>query len=450
METLQQDLMNKPVKKIFYHFFFPAVFGMLLMSVNMLLDGIFVGHGVGEIGLAGVNLASPIFTAILAISLWIGIGGATYFSTAFGEGAIEKARSSFTLALAIFAGLLGTISFIGYFNIETVATWLGANEETLAPTTDYLHILFSLGWILGIQELLSIFIRNDGRPVLGMVSLGITSIVNVILNYIFIFILGLGVYGAGLATVVAGAVGVAIFIPHFFKKQVVLNKLAWVWSKQLTTRILSIGFPSLLAESGSFILVVGYNLSVVAALGTDGVTAFSVINYLHGFMFLAFFGIETAMQPMISYYHGAKKKLQMQETIGLAEKTAVGIGLTLFVVGYAFAPSLVSLFGVNDSEVIKIAVEGIRLFFIGYLFIGISFVYMTYLQSTGKVWYATAIILCRSFALFLVFLFVLPKILGVNGIWLSMPIAELTMAVLIVLFVRKRVRKHLEVNQTDY
>lgn len=450
METLQQDLMNKPVKKVFFHFFFPSVFGMLLMSVNMLLDGIFVGHGVGEIGLAGVNLAAPIFTIILAVSLWIGIGGATNFSTAVGEGSIEKARSSFTLALVIFTGLLGIISVVGYFNIQTVATWLGANQETLEPTTDYLRILFSLGWILGLQQILSIFIRNDGRPMIGMVSLGVTSIVNVILNYIFIFKLELGVYGAGLATVLAGAVGVAIFIPHFFNKQVVLNRMAWAWTKQLATRIFAIGFPSLLAESGAFILVVGYNLSVVAALGTDGVTAFSVINYLHGFMFLAFFGIETAMQPMISYYHGAKKRHRMKKTIALAEKTAVGLGLTLFIIGYIFAPLLVSLFGVKDSTIIEIAVEGIRLFFIGYLFIGISFVYMTYLQSVGKVWSATAIILCRSYVLFLMYLFILPKILGVNGIWLSMPIAELTMAVLIVLIVRKQVRKQLNVKRSHY
>ncbi|MFD2215630.1 MATE family efflux transporter [Metabacillus endolithicus] len=450
METLQQDLMNKPVKNVFFHFFFPAVFGMLLMSVNMLLDGIFVGHGVGEIGLAGVNLAAPIFTVILAISLWIGIGGATNFSIAIGEESIEKARSSFTLALAIFTGLLGAICVAGYINIQTVATWLGANEETLAPTTEYLTILFSLGWILGLQQLLSIFIRNDGRPMLGMVSLGVTSLVNIILNYIFIFELGLGVYGAGLATVLAGVVGVAIFIPHFFKKQVVLNRMAWAWTKQLATRILAIGFPSLLAETGTVIFIVGYNLTIVATLGTDGVTAFSVINYLHGFMFLAFFGIETAMQPMISYYHGAKKKLQMQETIRLAEKTAIGLGLILFVIGYVFAPSLVRLFGVTDSAIIELAVEGIRLFFISYLFIGISFVYMTYFQSVGKVWSATVIILCRSYGFFLVYLFVLPKIIGVKGIWLSMPIAELTMAVLIVLFVRKRVQKQVKINQNSY
>lgn len=447
METLQQDLMNKPVKKVFFHFFFPAVFGMLLMSVNMLIDGIFVGHGVGELGLAGVNLASPIFTAILAISLWIGIGGATNFSTAVGEGWIEKARSSFTLALVILTGLIGAISIAGYFNIQTVATWLGANEDTLVPTTEYLRILFSFGWILGLQELLSIFIRNDGRPMLGMVSLGITAIVNIILNYTFIFQLGLGVYGAGLATVIAGAVGVGIFIPHFFKKRVVLNRLAWAWSKQLAARIFTVGFPSLLAESGSFIFVVGYNLSIVAALGTDGVTAFSVINYLHGFMFLAFFGIETAMQPMISYYHGAKKKQRLLTTITLAEKTAVGLGLTLFALGYIFAPSLVRLFGVNNSAIIELAVEGIRLFFLGYLFIGISFVYMTYFQSVGKVWSATVIILCRSYALFLMYLFLLPKIIGVNGIWLSMPIAELTTAALIIIIVRKRVRKQLNVRQ---
>lgn len=444
METLQQNLMNKPVKKVFFHFFFPAVFGMMLMSVNMLLDGIFVGHGIGEAGLAGVNLAAPIFTVILAISLWIGIGSATYFSSAIGEGSLEKARSSFTLALAIFTGLLGIISVIGYLNIDTIAAWLGANEETVAPTTDYLRILFSLGWVLGLQQLLSIFIRNDGRPMLGMLSLGVTSIINIILNYIFIFQLGLGVYGAGLATVLAGAVGVVIFIPHFFKKQVVLNRLAWSWSKQLAARILAIGFPSLLAESGAFVLVVGYNLSVVAALGTNGVTAFSVINYLHGFMFLAFFGIETAMQPMISYYHGAKQKLQMQATIALAEKTAVGLGLILFVIGYIFAPWLVGLFGVDDAAIVAIAVEGIRLFFVGYLFIGISFVYMTYFQSVGKVRAATAIILFRSYALFLGYLFVLPKIFGVNGIWLSMPIAELTMAILIVLFARKYVQKQLK------
>lgn len=326
METLQQDLMNKPVKNVFFHFFFPAVFGMLLMSVNMLLDGIFVGHGVGEIGLAGVNLAAPIFTVILAISLWIGIGGATNFSIAIGEESIEKARSSFTLALAIFTGLLGAICVAGYINIQTVATWLGANEETLAPTTEYLTILFSLGWILGLQQLLSIFIRNDGRPMLGMVSLGVTSLVNIILNYIFIFELGLGVYGAGLATVLAGVVGVAIFIPHFFKKQVVLNRMAWAWTKQLATRILAIGFPSLLAETGTVIFIVGYNLTIVATLGTDGVTAFSVINYLHGFMFLAFFGIETAMQPRLAIITVPKRSCKCRKQLDWLKRRLSDLG----------------------------------------------------------------------------------------------------------------------------
>lgn len=443
METLQQDLMNKPVKKLFFHFFFPAVFGMLLMSVNLLLDGIFVGHGVGEVGLAGVNLAAPIFTIILAISLWIGIGGATNFSMAMGEEKVDEARSSITLALAIFTAILGVISIVGYLNLQTVAGWLGANEETLAPTTDYLGVLFALGWVLGLQQLLSIFIRNDGRPMLGMVSLGLTSVVNVVLNYVFIFVLDMGVYGAALATILGGVIGVFVFVPHFFNKKVVLNKWRFNWSLPLGRRILAIGFPSLLAESGAFVLVVGYNLSVVAALETEGVTAFSVINYLHGFMFLAFFGIETAMQPMVSYYHGSKKKAQLKETLALAEKTALILGITLFVIGYLLAPQLVQLFGVDDPAIVQLAVEGIRLFFIGYLFIGISFVYMTYFQSVGKVWSATVIIVMRSYIVFLIYLFVLPKVLGVNGIWLTMPIAELTMAIVIVLFVQKRIKQTL-------
>jgi len=224
---------------------------------------------------------------------------------------------------------------------------------------------------------------------------------------------------------------------------VVLNKWRFNWSLPLGRRILAIGFPSLLAESGAFVLVVGYNLSVVAALETEGVTAFSVINYLHGFMFLAFFGIETAMQPMVSYYHGSKKKAQLKETLALAEKTALILGITLFVIGYLLAPQLVQLFGVDDPAIVQLAVEGIRLFFIGYLFIGISFVYMTYFQSVGKVWSATVIIVMRSYIVFLIYLFVLPKVLGVNGIWLTMPIAELTMAIVIVLFVQKRIKQTL-------
>lgn len=443
METMQQNLMNKPVSKVFFHFFVPAVFGMMLMSVNMLLDGIFVGRGVGELGLAGVNLAAPIFTVILSISLWIGIGGATNFSNAVGEGDIKKARSYFTLSIAIFIGLTGVISVVGYLNLNTIALWLGANQELLAPTKEYLGILFAMGWVLGLQQVLSIFIRNDGRPMLGMVSLAITSVINIILNYIFIFQLGLGVFGAGLATVLAGVVGVTAFIPHFFKKQVVLSTLGWAWSRKMAKRVITIGFPSLLAESGAFVLVVGYNLTIVSALGTEGVTAFSVINYLHGFMFLAFFGIETAMQPMISYYHGAKKRAEMYKTIILAEKTAIGLGVFLFVVGYIFAPWLVRLFGVTDEAIINLAVEGIRLFFVGYLFIGISFVYMTYFQSVGFVKSATVLIVGRSYILFLFYLFVLPQVFGTTGIWLSMPIAELTMALLIVVFVRRRVLKQL-------
>ncbi|HCD1687524.1 TPA: MATE family efflux transporter [Staphylococcus aureus] len=443
MKTLQTDFVNKPVKKLFFNFFFPAVLGMLLMSLNMLLDGIFVGHGVGGNSLAGVNLAAPVFTLILALSLWIGIGGATNFSNYVGAGLYRKARSSFTLSLSIFVGTFFIISIIGYTNINTIAKLLGANKDTIEPTTDYLKILFSFGWILGLQEFLSIFIRNDGRPIIGMVSLGITSVVNILLNYIFIFVLGLGVYGAGLATVIGGACGTIVFILHFFKKNVILSKLAWAWSKELLFKIIMIGFPSFFTEIGSFVLIVGYNLSIASSLGTEGVTAFSVINYLHGFLFLAFFGIETALQPMISYYHGAKKNLKIKETLALGEKTGFTLGVILFIIGFSFAPWLVNLFGVHDTEVVNIAVNGIRLFFISYLFIGISFVYMTYFQSVGNVRSAILIIFIRSYVLFLGYLIILPKIIGSNGIWLSMPFAEITTAIFVIVVFKNLVKKKL-------
>ncbi|SFJ30092.1 putative efflux protein, MATE family [Halobacillus dabanensis] len=439
MNGTHESLKHQPVKKVFVQYLVPSLLGMMLMSVNILIDGVFIGNGVGSEGLAGVNLAMPVFSLIFSIALWIGIGGGTIYSIRIGEEDVVKARSVFSLAVASSLVLLLVIGVIGYFNIELIANLLGANASTLPYTTDYLMVLFLFGWLISVQQLLSIFVRNDGSPTLAMVALGFTAIVNIGLNYYMIFILELGVFGAALATVLASFLGLLVLLLHFFKKHSNLRKLSFQWSWKTLGSIFTIGFPSFLAEAGVLVFVAGYNLAIVGLLGTEGVAAFSVVNYLHGFMFLTFFGIESALQPMISYYHGAKEKIRIKESVKIGEKAAFTLGGILLITGLLAAPLLVSLFGLESEEVRKLAVQGIRLFFVGYLFLGFNFVYMTYFQSIGEIRPSIIIILLRSFVFILVLLWGLPKLAGIAGVWLALPLAEMMVSVLLFLFTRKHV-----------
>ncbi len=442
MEQLHDQLLNKPVKKVFFNFFFPSLLGLMLMSINILIDGIFVGHGVGEVGLASVNIAVPVFSLFISLALWIGIGGGTLYSFYMGEGNQEKAKGVFSLAMASITFLVLIAGIIGRANVASISKMLGANADTLSLVTDYLSVLFLFGWVMALQQVLSVFVRNDGSPRLSMVALGSTAVANIVLNYIMIFMLGLGVKGASIATVLAEGAGVLILLSHFRKSRTHLRYIGFSWSWRIMGRIISLGFPSFLAESGMLVFTAGYNLAAVNLLGTEGVAAFSVVNYLHGFMFLSFFGIESALQPMISYYNGADQRKRIVSSVKLGEKTAFVLGGILLLTGFLAAPLLVSVFGVDSEEVKQLAIQGIRLFFIGYLFLGFNFVYMTYFQSIGQVGYSSLVILLRSFVFLIALLVMLPKFFGIAGVWLALPLSELIVAVLLFLFARKSLFQH--------
>jgi putative MATE family efflux protein len=443
LSHIQTNLINKPVNKVFFQYFFPSLLGLMLMSVNILIDGVFVGHGVGEVGLASVNIAVPVFSIFISISLWIGIGGGTLYSVHMGERNIRGAKGIFSLAVVSVTVIAILVGMIGFSNVGYISNLLGANDETFYYVVDYLSILFLFGWMMALQQVLSVFVRNDGSPNLSMIALGATAIVNIGLNYYMIFILGLGVRGAAIATVMAEGVGLIILLLHFRKSRTHLRNLGFQWSWKILVRIFSLGFPSFLAEVGMLVFTASYNLATVGLLGTEGVAAFAVVNYLHGFMFLSFFGIESALQPMISYYYGAQENKRIRSSVRIGEKTAFVLGGILLFIGLIAAPFLVTLFGIESEEIKQIASKGIRLFFIGYLFLGFNFVYMTYFQSIGKVGSSSIIILLRSFVFLMTFLWILPQYIGIVGVWLALPLSELIVTLLLVFFGRKHVMERL-------
>lgn len=442
MDTVNHRLGTESVLKNFFHYFLPTLLGMMLMSVNIVVDGIFVGNGVGPVALASVNIAVPVFSIIISISLLIGMGGGTLYSIAMGENKPLKAQKIFTLSMVFITVITVVIAALSYMNIEALARLFGANNETLPYTLDYMRILFIFALILSWETCLSIFIRNDGDPQLAMVGLVVSAVLNIGLDYWMIFILEWEVMGAAIATVIATLVGLLIYTIHFLKKgsNLKIIKLKWEW---LTIKSISvIGFPSFLSEAGMGIFVAGYNIAMNYHVGTDGLSAFSVINYLHVFMFLAFIGIASTIQPMISYYYGAKDSESIKKTVKLAEATGLLLGVLFLAIGYFGAKPLVGIFGIESTAITDMAIDGLKLFFLGYLFMGINFVYMTYYQSIGYIKQSIGITVFRGVILLIIMLLVLPFLFGITGIWLALPAAEAVVAVFLLIFARKGIMEN--------
>lgn len=439
MDSMTQRLETNSVIKNFFHYFIPTLLGMMLMSVNIVIDGIFVGHGVGSVALASVNIAVPVFSVIISVALLIGMGGGTRYSIAMGENKHVKAQKIFTLSMVFITVTTIIIAAVSYMNLESLARLFGANDETLAYALDYMRILFIFSLILSLEVVVSIFIRNDGDPQLAMVGLIVSAVLNIGLNYWMIFILEWEVTGAALATSIATLAGLLIYAVHFFKKgsNLKLHKIKWHWQELKSISI--IGFPNFLSEAGMGIFVVGYNVAMEYHVGTAGVSAFSVINYLHTFMFLAFIGIASSIQPMISYYYGAKNAENIKQTVRISEITGFLLGLLFLAIGYFGADLLVAIFGIESTEVTQMASNGLKLFFIGYLFMGMNFVYMTYYQSIGYIKQSIGITLFRGVILLVLTLLILPFLFGITGVWLALPVAEAMVAVFLLVFARKGV-----------
>ncbi|PZD89814.1 MATE family efflux transporter [Bacilli bacterium] len=411
-------------RKLFMKYLIPSLFGMVLMAINILIDGLFVSHGVGEKGLAGVNIAVPIYSVILSVSLWIGMGGATLYSIALGQSNQHRAKEIFTHSIIL--AVLTTGLIIGFCLLfeEPLAYLFGANDSIISYVDDYLHIILLFGLVFVFENILSIFIRNDGNPTLAMAGLIVTSVVNIILNYLFIFIFHWGVKGAAYATVIGTFIGILVLLTHFLTRK---KQLGFVHTKldlSILGNIFSIGFPSFIVEGSTAVMMVAFNITFSHYVGETGVVAYAVVNYLHTVFLMLFIGIGAALQPITSYHYGAKLYQRMKQFIRIALVTGFGLGSAVFIIGLFGKGFIIDLFGIDIPEIINYTKIGIVYFFVGYLFLGINMVFVEYYQSIKKIRIATWIILSRSIILFIPLLWILPNVFGPNTIWLVFPVAE--------------------------
>ncbi len=266
--------------KEFFKYAVPSALAMFISSLYTVVDGIFVGQGVGDLALAAVNIVLPFTVMLFGLASMFAIGGGALVSKNIGAKNIDRAVSIFRQVFKFLLIASGIISIICIIFTEQIVTMLGATSNLRGLAVEYLrfYAIFCIPNLIGI--VLSSFVRNDGRPKLAMISTIAGAITNIILDYVFIFKFGLGIKGAAIATGLGQIVTVSVLLPHFIMKKGYLTFGNVRINKSDLKEFCLIGFPSFFAQGSYSIMVLIHNIILVKFIGEMGISAYSIINYI--------------------------------------------------------------------------------------------------------------------------------------------------------------------------
>jgi len=418
---------KKTVFKEFIKYVGLSVVAMVSVSIYILTDTWFISRALGTNGLTALNISIAIFAIIHSFGLMIGIGGATHYSIQKSKG--ENAGKVFTHALI--HGSLFAIIFviIGIFLTPQVAQLLGAEGEILPMAVSYMRTLLLFSPVFIANNILVAFVRNDNNPKLAMAGMVTASIANIILDYIFLFPMDMGMFGAALATCLAFTLSLIIVSSHFWTKnnQLKLHKCK-IKIKEILT-IDSLGSSALINELAFAVSLIAFNLVILGIEGNIGVAAFSVIANIAIIVIALFTGVAQGIQPLISKGQGTGDRVLVNQTLKYALITASAIAVLAYGIIYFNTDTIVSMFNSeSDATFAYLATHGLRIYFIGLLFAGINFVASAYFSAVGNAKEAVVISILRSCVINIPLVIILGTIFAINGVWSAFITTELIVA----------------------
>lgn len=443
MKTI--DLLKDNVRTLFFRYLFPSISATLVTSIYILADTIMIGKGIGGEAVAGLNIILPLFSLMFGIGYLFGNGGAILMSVSLGMGDEKRAREYFSTAF-FFAGSISIVLILlTYLLFEPLIRILGVTDATYFYVTQYGKIFITGIPFFVLSPFLQIFVRNDKAAKKSMAAVITGGVLNIILDYIFIFIFNWGMFGASFATVLGSFTTFLILCSHFLSKE---NSLHFSRKNIILKRLKSIfenGFSSFLVEISSGIVIFAFNHQLLKYTGVTGVTVYSIISNSALIVSSLINGIAQAAQPILSRNYGANLKNRVQSTLRYGLITACLTGFIIMIIGLFF-PSMVIYAFLNPSEeIFAMAKPAIQLYSLAFLGMAGNIFLNTYFQSVLQPKLALLLSFMRGLILNLIILYLLPLLLNVNGIWLTMPLTELiTLLVALILL-----KKYIPDNKTN-
>lgn len=429
---------NTSCFKEFARYSFFSVLGMMGISCYILADTIFISNGLGTNGLAALNLAIPVYNFIHGIGLMLGMGGATKFSIYKSQNDYKNTNIIFTNTIYLAAAFAFLFVITGLVFSKPLALLLGADSQTFAMTNTYLKCLLIFAPAFIMNDVLLCFVRNDGKPQLSMTAMLTGSFSNIILDYIFIFPLKMGIFGAVLATGFAPIISITILSPHWLKKDKGFHLTRTGFHFNIAGTLLSLGFPSLVAQLSSGIVMITFNALILKHQGNTGVAAYGIIANIALVVTAIYEGIAQGIQPLISNFYGCRNHKNIQQMLRYALLTILVVSAGIYLVIFLCANPVTAIFNKENNPLLQeIAVFGLKLYFTSVAFVGFNIIMAVFFTSTEHMVPAHIISILRGLVLIIPMAFLLSAFWGMTGIWLSYPITELVVAAVgIVLYMR--------------
>lgn len=419
-----QDFLNKPVKQVFMRYLVPSVFATMVTSIYVLADTIIVGKGIGTIAVAALNIVLPLYNIFFGLGLLFGVGGSVLMSILRGEGDEKGSNAYFSTSLVAMCVVLAlSLAFFTAF-MEEIALVFGGTPETMPYIMDYMpYIVWGMG-LFFFSSYLQTFIRNDGAPRLAMYAVVSGGVANIILDYVFVYNFNMGMAGAAIATVMGSGLTVVILLTHFFTKKNNLHfSLKGVRPSFIKNIILN-GFASFLIEVASGVTIFVFNIQLLKYAGNTGVSVYSIISNTAIVVVCLCKGINQAAQPLLSTNYGAGLYERTDKIRSLAVKVSIIICAVPVILGLVVPDFFTYIFINPDSAILSMSAPAIRIYFVGFMMLGINMVFICYFQAILKNGYSMIICLMRGLILVVAFAYIFPLFMDVTGIWLAVPAAE--------------------------
>lgn len=430
------------IPSLLLKFSLPAIVGLLVNALYNVVDSIFVGRGVGDLGLAGVTICFPFVTTFLACIMLIGMGATVLISIRLGENKKSEAEVIVGNSLALFVILWIVLAGCGLIFLEKILILFGATSNVLPYSMDYMRIILPGSLFLVIGTGMNNFIRAEGNPKVAMYTMLIGTITNIILDYIFIFVFRWGIAGAAAATVISYAVTSTWVLYYFLAGNSTLRiKIKNLKLKiDVTSQILKCGIPTFVIQITSSIQQLILNRSLAHYGGDLALAVIGVIMSITTLLVMPAMGIAQGAQPILGFNKGAGQYGRVKETLKLAVISAMLVITVGFIISKIWPAQLIGMFN-KKPELIALGVHSMGIFFKFIPLVGVQMLGSSYFQAVGKPNQATILALSRQILIFIPLLIILPFFWGIEGVWWSAPLSDLGAFVLTGAWILMEIKK---------
>lgn len=428
-------LAEESTGKLLWSFSLPAIIGMMVSALYNVVDSIFVGNGVGPIGLTAVTIAFPLMIVMMGFGMLVGLGSTALVSIRLGEKKMDEAENILGNAVSAMVLIAAVLTAVFLIFLEPILLMLGAEPDVLPYAKQFATIIVAGSIFQYIGLSINNIIRAEGNPKIAMASMLISAILNTILNPTFIFLLHMGIRGSALATVISQAV-TSIWVLSYFLGEKSLLKLRRKYlriKKDIIMKIISIGMAPFLMQIAASVVTVLFNYKLIKYGGDMAVAAMGVINRVSMLTLMPIFGINQGAQPIIGFNYGAKNYDRVKDVLKKAVIAASLVCIVGFILIQVFSRDIIRIFN-NNAELIDIGSNGLKIMMFMLPIIGFQIVSSNYFQAIGKATHSIFLSLSRQVILLIPLIAILPGFFGLHGIWLAGPSADFGSSIITGIF----------------